>query len=440
MAPDRQDQLTKAAEDCIDLINIGVEPNAALTKVAEDHIMNDKEVTLVSHAVNNARQLAHIQDNKDDERIAPLVLTNAEEVLGLKTKEQVASTSDKLEAKTDMKDAVDTKKTLDKTAHLKLANTRKRTEQVKKASVSASAVVTEHPTLKAEDPDIFDKLAEYSDVLEEARRTSNNAKDLAFAGIEKIANSFRSVTAPKFAEFEKIAKLYEISDEIIDMIYEVGNLEELGHKRDMEKVASARVYTSTEVKRLVEDCVHVDTNYKTACDYLAAYEMLKEQRASEVADFIKKAKEDSGLVPGYSQAVETFIPDKESFSNAEVLPYKLTGLGSRGDEAGSVASGIFNTDLDAEIKEPIIKHEVRQSIENSKARSNLENLLRDRVVGSFPITDVVDSYNRAISINPKFGEAELTAFIRHDLSSGGNVPLDLMIKATKSHSGANDAE
>jgi len=53
---------------------------------------------------------------------------------------------------------------------------------------------------------------------------------------------------------------------------------------------------------------------------------------------------------------------------------------------------------------------------------------------------VVDSYNRAMSVNPRFGEAELTSYIRSDLATEGGVPLDLQLRATKSHFSGKDSE
>jgi hypothetical protein len=81
MPDSRHDELIKAASECIDLMNMDISPNTALKKVAEDFGMNDKEVVLVSHAVNNSKQLAHLQSADKEDKGSPFPLTNAQAVI-----------------------------------------------------------------------------------------------------------------------------------------------------------------------------------------------------------------------------------------------------------------------------------------------------------------------------------------------------------------------
>jgi len=62
MSDERHEHLLKSAEETVGLMNIGIDPNAALAKVAEDKNLNDHEVDVVAHAVNNSKQLAYLQN------------------------------------------------------------------------------------------------------------------------------------------------------------------------------------------------------------------------------------------------------------------------------------------------------------------------------------------------------------------------------------------
>jgi hypothetical protein len=80
MGPRRHAILIKAAEACVDGMNDGAAPNAALRKVAQEFDLNAKEVALVSHAVNNSRTLSHLANSEAEAKADPFPLTNADEV------------------------------------------------------------------------------------------------------------------------------------------------------------------------------------------------------------------------------------------------------------------------------------------------------------------------------------------------------------------------
>lgn len=80
MGPRRHAILIKAAEACVDCMNDGAAPNAALRKAAQEFDLNAKEVALVSHAVNNSRTLSHLANSEAESKADPFPLTNADEV------------------------------------------------------------------------------------------------------------------------------------------------------------------------------------------------------------------------------------------------------------------------------------------------------------------------------------------------------------------------
>lgn len=80
MGPRRHAILIKAAEACVDGMNDGAAPNAALRKAAQEFDLNAKEVALVSHAVNNSRTLSHLANSEAEAKADPFPLTNADEV------------------------------------------------------------------------------------------------------------------------------------------------------------------------------------------------------------------------------------------------------------------------------------------------------------------------------------------------------------------------
>lgn len=80
MGPRRHAILIRAAEACVDGMNDGAAPNAALRKAAQEFDLNAKEVALVSHAVNNSRTLSHLANSESESKADPFPLTNADEV------------------------------------------------------------------------------------------------------------------------------------------------------------------------------------------------------------------------------------------------------------------------------------------------------------------------------------------------------------------------
>ena len=90
---------TASINKCIDLMNIGSEPNSALRHVKKAFELNDNEVTLVSHAVNNSKQLSHLQNSDSKDKDKPFPLTSAEQVTGANSKADMDVSSDQSKAK-----------------------------------------------------------------------------------------------------------------------------------------------------------------------------------------------------------------------------------------------------------------------------------------------------------------------------------------------------
>ena len=84
MSTERRGVLLKVAEECIGLMNMGVNASGALAKLADDNGLNDHEVERVAEAVNNAAQLAHIQQAKGDSKGDSIPLVDTAEAKKLR--------------------------------------------------------------------------------------------------------------------------------------------------------------------------------------------------------------------------------------------------------------------------------------------------------------------------------------------------------------------
>lgn len=430
MDDNRHSQLIKAAEQCIDLMNIGIDPNAALRKVAKDNTMTDKEVYLVSHAVNNSKQLAHLQTAKAEDKEKPFPLTNAEEALGAASPAQLATGSEHSEQDAEQPDAVGITENLKKDAAADTYEDRGSYRRVfvsteeKTANVAALreawGVTGKTATVDTDLTNPYDSLNEVRFGIDRMSQEAMQLRDAACAKLDKIAQAFLYADPPSFAEFEKAAGTLGVTQEIIDLIYEMGPAE-LEMARSQEKVASERMHVSTDVYGLVKDAENADQLWQASADREAVKKHLQGVLRLEEAKI-------AGLLPEELEDIEGVLGEgREESEKSDFL-----GLGEKPVEAISAISHVPSS-VKSETKIDDLSHGTRQQILNSNARSRIEALLQDPYVGKHEVPDVIDAYNQAISVNPNFGNAEILAYAKQHLGSRGAVPLDLMIRASGAH-------
>jgi len=424
----RHQELIKAAEQCIDLMNIGVDPNAALRKVAKDTGMTDKEVYLVSHAVNNSKQLAHLQTAKAEDKEKPFPLTNAEEALGAASEAQLATMSEHSEQDAEQPDAIGITQNLKKDA---AAHTWEDSGSYRRISVSDEEKAAKVASIREdwgvtktalEDGDFtnpYDSLSEAKFAISRMSEEAMQFRDAACDVLDKIAQAFCYSDGPSFAEFEKAAGTHGITQELIDLIYDLGPAD-LEQARSKEKVASERMHVSPEIYKLVKSAEHADELWQASADREAVKTHIQGLVRAEEAKI-------AGLLPEELEGVDELVGDAKEKSKDTG---SFLGLGENPVEAISQISHVPSS---VESKPVELEHGTAQQLLNSRARSQIETLLQDPYVGKHEVPEVIDAYNQAMSVNPHFGEAEVLAFARQHLGSRGAVPLDLMIRASNSH-------
>lgn len=451
MPDSRQDVLVKAAKDCISLMNVGSDPNESLYKVAEDAGLNDNEVVLVSHAVNNGALLGHLQEADEDHKGDSFPLTNAKVVIEKREKELRTPQSTKdLETKPD---ALDIKDEIAKEASFI-----ERVSYRKIASVSVEDIRAElsipHaidlPSAELDHPLAAEQRIKTAMDEASARYTSYYGQ--AAALVDSLCGEFAKLSAPKFAAFEEAALAAGASGDLVDLIYANGALEGIGQTR-LAKTASARtVVVSPAVGRLVEDCVRANTFMKHASDALVELEQLREEFnkvcVKAAAEDEKKQKGPDGYdrmvgdaFPVWNTASVDISPDKQlaALENAGRAPMDLFSQEGTNEITGLANAAIGNVGPTSSIESKGVQDlggSFNQSMENIDTAATVQRLMNDDFIKGHSVAEVVEAYNDALSVNPSFSETELKAYIRQHLASQGAMPLDLMLRARQKGPGA----
>ena len=454
MSDERHSELIKAAADTIGLMNIGVDGNAALAKVAEDTSMNDHEVEIVAQAVNNSKQLAHLQTASPDKREEPFPLVDPEKVKSFKGQPPTNADDDtgdrygtpdtpsrSAEQDIDQPDAPEIQEDLRKAASATWIATDYRE---RKAAVDHAAVLREGWGLQQEkvataqirpatgDFAEFQKLSHYQIGIDEARRRALEAREEAESAITKLAYEMRLSNAPKWAAVEKAASALGVDSDVLDLLYSAARLEAFGEPRaDLTKTAGARCYVSPREKEIVDLCVHVDSFIKlsAACSAaMSVYQQRYQSREAELCGIQKEAAGDdlypSEFVEGGQIRIDPGEISGELNSAARDYfadPDVITAAG------GAAVPGEVSKDYSS--IQQVLGQPERQGIKNLEARARLENLMGDEYVGTHELPEVIDAYNAAMSVNPHFGDAELVSYVRQHLATKGAVPLDMQIRA-----------
>lgn len=440
MGDARHNELIKAAEEVIGLSNIGVDGHAALRKIAEDNDMNDHEVKLVAHVVNNSKQLAHIQMADPDERENPFPLIDPDKVReNQPTTNADAETGDRygdppipssFAEQGDQPDAVDIQKELSKAAagsYVETGDYRIRADAEDHADVfrqslglhTEKVASTELPQALPTNP--FQILSHYRIGCEEARYKEAKAKLECGQVLDALDDGFRRIGAPSFERIEKIAAALDVCDDTLDLVWDHVQGEARGERRlqPNEKTAAERLEITAEERRLAGLCVRADTLWKEAANAQAAAIQLEREcdRAEDGLMREKHAQAETGpkilLDPGsigraIGDAPSDYLPPSDVIEQA---------LGDPGEQRQEFT------------ERSLLPQSVRQDLKNVSSRAALERLMGDEYISGYSWPEVVDAYNSAMSVNPEFGRAELMSYVRQHLASQGAVPLDLQIRA-----------
>jgi hypothetical protein len=332
MSDERQSHLIKAAEATIELMNLGIEPNAALTKVAEDAELNTNEVALVSHAVNNSKTVSHLTGSAPDKKGEPFTLTNAAVVNENLWSSDPRTKSDAKDHKKDMEKKEDQTvgqpsrplQTDSANNKPKPVNTDTKKEAAYLSRIDSGSYLEGEPedfcgefaklmvkdnvvhgttkvacrvnpeTLRGEwlveEPklaegqtlvfhqscDPFQKLSEFKLQVAEARLMASDARQQAEQLMDKLAEAFRRTDAPQFHRVEESAIYDGVDSETIGLVYDVTELEKFGHIRATHVKTAGVVSFSHREAELAGWLGQVDQQVKLASDALAAQEILEQ--------------------------------------------------------------------------------------------------------------------------------------------------------------------
>ena len=81
LGKDKETQMVHAAEQMVDYVNSGMEPNAALHKVATDHAMTPAFISRMAEVFNTSRVLAHMRQAPAEKRADTVPLADASVVI-----------------------------------------------------------------------------------------------------------------------------------------------------------------------------------------------------------------------------------------------------------------------------------------------------------------------------------------------------------------------
>ncbi len=447
MTDERQGQLMKAAEATIGLMNIGVDGNAALAKVAADQLMNEQEIDLVAHAVNNSRQLALLQTAKPEDREKAFALVEPQRVKAIKPQPETnQETSTELRYGLDDEPAAQTVAKIDAPDAVGIAAK----INPKKANYHTTPKVDHAATLRegwalGNVPKFAEHVTEhvwadeqrFQHKLAQVREHAQVMEDGIYNELDVLNRLFRSADAPKFAQFEQAAHHIEIPAAFINLVYDAADLEALNVKRaESWFEADADVVMPSGVMDALGSLQRIVGFTKAASQALAEVDQLKTKYADEDERSGRSKREGGG--GGGGKEIFNLHPELK-VAPLDVEPDTLSGAGQSFlgvSEQPSVDAQAFLGSAPVEAGKgqrtglmDMLPGEGRQAINQTGEQIRLKRLMQDKYVGGHSLPEVVDAYNAALAVNPNFGDAELTSYVRQHLATKGGVPLDMQIRA-----------
>lgn len=453
MSDSRHAELIKAAEETIGLMNIGVDGNAALSKVAQDQTMNDHEVEIVAHAVNNSKQLAHLQTAEPEDREKPFPLIDPDVVKNELQPPTNASTSvgdrygpqdqpsQNAEDRAEQPDAVGIhKELLEKAAassyeadelYLNGPSQVPDNLQVLRDDWGLQQEKVALAQMKPHEDQFrpFQKLSHYQIGIEEARVRYLTKVSQCIDELQALHTEMRRLDAPEWQEVEKVAHALGAESATLDLAYAAADIEKFGQARaDLQVKTAGAIQTTQRVRELADKIVCADTLWKEASDIYAAQQELERQ--------LDQAE--SGLCQTKQAAGEYPYSPKELAGGS--IPVDLGQIAQEVEQAPrdyftspetliEASGGEVDPKVEYRTMEDAFDQPFRQGMANTDTRARIEGLMEDDFIGGHSLPEVVEAYNAAMSVNPNFGQAELVSYMRQHLATEGAVPLDLQIRA-----------
>lgn len=421
----RHGQLIKTAAEVIELMNIGVDGDDALFKYAKEHELNGHEIELVAHAINNSRQLAHLQTSQGEDREKAFKLVDPDQVQNkLQPPTNGAQNtgdrygepeepSETAEHRAEQPDAVGISTRVSKEAsYLEERSFFSEPEAPDYTQeIREQWGIEQEKLTKLADHVTSTPLADstsYRAGIEEARVMASMARLECEHLLDKIAGDLRLTVAPAFDRFSKIASEHQVPSDLIDIIWDHTGLEAFG---EITKRAHDTSQLTALELRLVDMCHQLDGQWKRAADADAASHILCEQFAKEESECIGVQRTTQHKHAGFFD-----LPDDKK------------------DESSPIKSEPQKIDIDTAVPQW-----QRQELKGLETRTRLENLMNDDYISGFSAPEVIEAYNEAISLDPHFSESELRSYVRQHLASQGAVPLDLQLRARpKDHATLDD--
>ena len=437
MSSQRHEHLVKSAARTIGMMNQGVDPDAALTKVASEDGLNKNEIELVSHAINTSATLSHLESAapKDKDKIFPI--TNAERVVARVYDGGQNESQDEVDARL-RKDAPKPGKSN--------VNDVKKVASIQRSYEDRGTyldVGTDHrpdardafgpscPALPgvAVDPQV--KIARLARVIDEARTRAAGARDEMYRCLEKAAQALEPQSGPRFERVERAAAAHGVYPELLDQLYKGAELDRRGQRRaDLTKQAAAEVTPAEH--RVLEQILRAENQLKLAIDCSTAHMILQDERA----ELIKQASAGDGA----AAALDASMTAEPAHLSSGFLsdPGKMLHGGHEGgtggllhDVSGSSAGSAEAERLTGKMTANPLDVNSRQELENHATGGLFQHIMSDDVIGKYPLADVVKAFNDARHSGAKLGPPEITALVRQHLTTEGGIPLDTLLRARK---------
>ena len=486
MSRRRHADLIKAAEVTVEGMNSGLAPNAALIKAAKELDLNSKEVALVSHAVNNSATVSHLANTKGNDKAAPFVLTNADEVtqelFPQQDEEQAHNQTEpgKRPSEKDLESPIN----LDPQAQKKKlaaaqgsyedtgfyvddnrdhAGTMKAAFEIDGATaLRAGRTVIKVGFQKfSMDRDFAASVAQIRDALDrsatlDCSRLSSNpyiqlrnlkiavehargeyvaARDTAFGSLAKLAEEFRRTDAPSFARVELLAKHAGCDQDTLDVVFTMAALEAVGHKRaGAMKVAShVQLPRTPRENTLVQDCLQLEKMWKRASNCLAAQGEAEiwEKQATEIVGNLVSGKP---LVKQADDSKSDFLGShiREGSKGIADFPAWTVGQKETSTEGDLLGQATGDYSEKEEVKHPL-SLAARQRVGNAAGAVNFNSMFDDEFIAGHPMPDVLKAYNKVIAAKPDIDPSTAAALVREQLARGGGIDSDTLIRLKKDY-------
>lgn len=412
ISPEREHEITKAAEDVVDLVNNGASPNDAVFKVATDTSLTPDFVRRLVEVFNVGRSLHHFKTASADERAAEFPLADADTVL------QRMYPSAKQRAK-------EASEAFSSAWFAPPPNFNVYTELVQKAA----AELTVPPPQVPATPEVLDRLLKRAyrqrDALrvryEVAQGDANIAKQALGRDLQKAAEYFRQRDRMPFNEVESdfVTQYGARGQAVMDTLYKWANLSRWNEKRGSVS-PTPRLYDPTVQPYTYLETILERTRQlqKASSDAECAKAELDEFVAAIDSRMAKHAAVRKG---GY--------PLDHLFKSAAALP-TLANMLFINDKVGDMfqTTPPDTTGFEAQVNRSIDpEHNRTLRAATVKAMLN-EMLTSDPVISQHDPEQVVQAYDRLATTFPTLTSQPelLRGLLSKHLEMGGTDPYEFM--------------